>query len=261
MKRVLIISSWVASSQVGARTSANALNALGIETVILPTTQMGRHPGWGPPGGGVTDPARLRDLWAGVKAQKLHFDAVLTGYMGHVDHIELAREIIDELRRGPGLQVLIDPIMGDTPGGLYVARPIARAIKTRLVPQADTITPNMWELDFLTDDDTHPASPETIIVTSVPMGRTESGGEKIGAQMRGVEMFSVEHDKLHKVPSGSGDLLAALYLGHVLSGLPAKLALTKAVMTTFAALKHSVNAGRDELVLVGQDLSGQDYDI
>lgn len=257
MKRVLIISSWVASSQVGARTSAFALNALGIETVILPTTQMGRHPGWGAPGGGVTDPARLRDLAAGVMAQDLMFDAVLSGYMGHTDHISLAAEMITDLRAAnTGLHVLVDPIMGDMPGGLYIAEPIARAIKDRLVPLADTITPNLWELDFLTDHEAHPAGPDTVIITSVPFGE-----DRIGAEIRGDAPFAVQHHRLPKVPRGSGDLLAALYLGHSLNGAPRKAALRKAVMTTYTLLDHSVAQGRDELALVGQDLSGHHYDI
>ncbi len=257
MKRVLIISSWVAASQVGARTSAYALGALGIETVILPTTQMGRHPGWGAPGGGVTDPSRLRDLAAGVDAQNLHFDAVLTGYMGHVDHIVLAGEIITAQRKAnPDLRVLVDPIMGDHPGGLYVDPLIAHAIKTYLIPLADIITPNLWELDYLTDHDAHPAGPDSVVVTSVPMDK-----DAIGAKLYAGETYAVSHPILDRVPRGSGDLLAALYLGHIINGLPQKAALTKAVMTTFETLKHSVAAQRDELVLVGADLSGTHYDI
>lgn len=257
MKRVMIISSWVAASQVGARTSAYALNALGIETVILPTTQMGRHPGWGAPGGGVTDPMRLRDLWSGVAAQNLDFDAVLTGYMGHVDHIVLAGEIITAQREAnPNLCVCVDPIMGDHPGGLYVDELIAHAIKTYLVPLADIITPNMWELNYITDNDTHPAGPDSIVVTSVPMG--EDG---IGARLHAESSYDVSHPILERVPRGSGDLLAALYLGHIINGRPREAALTKAVMTTFETLKRSVAQARDELILVGADLSGTDYDI
>ena len=257
MNRVLIISSWVAASQVGARTSAYALNALGIETVILPTTQMGRHPGWGLPGGGVTDPARLRDLAAGVEAQNLPFDAVLTGYMGHVDHIVLAGEIITAQRgANPDLRVCVDPIMGDHPGGLYIDELIAHAIKTYLVPLADIITPNLWELDYITDHDAHPAGTDSVLVTSVPMD-----DNAIGAQLYADDTYAVSHPILDSVPRGSGDLLAALYLGHILNGLSQKAALTKAVMTTYETLERSVTARRDELVLVGADLSGADYDI
>jgi len=257
MKRVLIISSWVAASQVGARTSAFALNALGIETVILPTTQMGRHPGWGLPGGGVSDPARLRDLWSGVGAQDLQYDAVLTGYMGHIDHIVLAGEIITAQRKANrDICVLVDPIMGDHPDGLYVDELIAHAIKTYLVPLADIITPNLWELDYITDHDAHPAGPGSVVVTSVPMGT-----DGIGAQLYAGETYAVSHPILDSVPRGSGDLLAALYLGHIMNGLSPKTALTKAVMTTFETLERSVGTQRDELILVGADLSGLKYDV
>ena len=85
--KTLILSSTVASSRVGASAASFCLQRLGIETIVLPTTLMGRHPGWGNPGGGATDAAVLRDIWKAVTAQEIKFDAVLTGYMLSLIHI------------------------------------------------------------------------------------------------------------------------------------------------------------------------------
>jgi len=67
--KTLILSSTVASSRVGASAASFCLQRLGIETVVLPTTVMGRHPGWGKPGGAAVQAEILNDVWAGVKAQ------------------------------------------------------------------------------------------------------------------------------------------------------------------------------------------------
>jgi len=131
--KVLILSSTVASSRVGASAASFCLQRLGVETVVLPTTLMGRHPGWGLPGGGGVNAALLRDVWAGVAAQDLKFDAVLTGYMGETAHIDLSVEIIDHVRsRNPDAIIAVDPVMGDH-GRLYIPKDRAAAIIERLI--------------------------------------------------------------------------------------------------------------------------------
>ena len=52
MSTVLILSSYVAASRVGGGAQALAFARLGIEPILVPTVTFGRHPGWGPPGGG-----------------------------------------------------------------------------------------------------------------------------------------------------------------------------------------------------------------
>ena len=51
MRRILILSSFVAAIRVGGGLQALVLARLGVEPVLVPTTLFGRHPGYGPPGG------------------------------------------------------------------------------------------------------------------------------------------------------------------------------------------------------------------
>ena len=104
MKTALVISSYVASSRVGATASAFCLRRLGIETIVMPTTVLGRHPGWGAPGGNALDTDHLRDMWAAIKSQKLKIDAVMTGYLADDAHIDLAANIISDVKtENPGV--------------------------------------------------------------------------------------------------------------------------------------------------------------
>lgn len=240
--KVLILSSTVASSRVGVSAAGFCLQRLGIETVVLPTTLMGRHPGWGPPGGGATDAAMLRDVWTGVAAQNIMFDAVLTGYMGETAHIDLGAEIIESVRaRNPDALIAVDPVMGDH-GNLYIPEERAAAIISRLIPKADFITPNMWELDFIK---TRSAALPDRLITSAP------DGEAIGAVWQSAtERWQVSHEKFETVPHGGGDSLAALFLGRRLLGDAPSNALAKSVASVFELMRAADALDAGELPLV-----------
>ena len=203
---------------------------------------MGRHPGWGKPGGGPTDITMLRDIWAGVAAQNIKFDAVLTGYMGETAHIDLGVEIIDYVKsRNPRALIAVDPVMGDH-GKLYISKDRAEAIIDRLIPKADFITPNMWELEFI---QTRLATLPDLLMTSV------LDGENIGAVWQaGKNSWQVSHTKFESVPHGGGDSLAALFLGRRLLGEPPNKALAKSVAAIFELMRAADALDAGELPLV-----------
>jgi len=200
--KTLILSSTVASSRVGASAASFCLQRLGIETVVLPTTILGRHPGWGNPGGAAVENDILKDVWAGVKAQDIRFDAVLTGYMGTDEHIPLGVEIIEHVKStNPNALIAVDPVMGDH-GRLYIPESRAEAIINHLIPLADFITPNFWEMDYIQNQNSRFAAR---LITSVP------DEENIGAVWEdGAERWQVSHTKFETVPHGGGDSLAGM---------------------------------------------------
>lgn len=254
MKTVLVISSFVAASRVGATASAFCLRRLGIEAVILPTTLLGRHPGWGAPGGGSTDVETLNVMWDAIRAQNIHFDGVLSGYMGHEDHVLLCERIIKNVKTAnPSCHILVDPVMGDN-GSLYIPKDRADAISTYLVPLADTLTPNLWELSYLakkelTDVDTLLKEARTLtpqaLITSVP------DGGNIGAVLVTPDKMSqVSHKRYESVPHGGGDSLAATFLAHTLSGLSSQDAMERSVASIFNIMSAANKFDLGELPLV-----------
>lgn len=240
--KALILSSTVASSHVGASAASFCLQRLGVETVVLPTTLMGRHPGWGKPGGGAVETSLLRDIWAGIKAQDIKFDAVLTGYMGQSEHIQLGLEIIQHVRAtNPDAIIAVDPVMGDH-GRLYIPEDRAELIIQHLIPEADFITPNLWELGYIQD---RLATLPARLVTSVP------DKDNIGATWQDrQEHWQVSHAKFETVPHGGGDSLAALFLGRRLLGEPPKLALAKSVASVFEIMRAANALDSGELPLI-----------
>jgi len=251
--KVLLISSTVATSRVGASAAGFCLQRLGIETVILPTTLMGRHPGWGKPGGGAVATERLRDMWQAIREQGLVFDAVLTGYMGEQGHIDLCTEIIQDIRTtNPNVKIWVDPVMGDH-GSLYIPEARALAIRDQLVSLADCITPNLWELSWLMQKTLETASEirvaasnfGTALITSVP------DGKKIGAVWQSSDTALIcSHDKFESVPHGGGDSLGAILLAHHLRAQDDRTALKMALGSIFDIMMaaNAVDAGELPLV-------------
>lgn len=257
MTRVLLISSFTASSHVGSVVSAFVLRRMGIDVTVLPTTLFGRHPGWGKPGGKIVPTTELTDLWDAVREQsnqqQLPFDAIMTGYMGEVGHVSLAASIIDDIK--PKL-TLVDPVMGDgsrTQGGLYIPEDRAEAICDQLIPRADIATPNLWEWRYITanlneGEDTLPrplTGVKETLITSVAQGRN------IGAMLfSDTAQYRILHDRFEGVPNGGGDTLAATYLGFRLQGEAPLPAFQHCISALFAIMKTADQTDAGELPLI-----------
>jgi pyridoxine kinase len=256
MKTALIISSFVAASQVGAGASAFCLRRLGVDAIILPTTLFGRHPGWGFPGGEPVPRAYLDDMWRAVRDQRIKFDAVLTGYMARTDHVDLAAKIMFHVKQdNPEARLLVDPVMGDH-GRLYVNEDVAGAIIKQLLPIADLITPNLWELEYMSGDPLDDLSavfrtasrvhPGTII-TSI-----QTQNEIGAALVANGQVSVVTHKKFDTIPHGGGDALAGTLLANWLKGYDRQEALARSVASIFSIIQASQKSKTGELPLVEQ---------
>jgi pyridoxine kinase len=215
---------------------ALALARLGIEPILVPTVQFGRHPGWGAPGGKAVEAETMAAMLQGIEAQGLfgRLDAVITGYFASADQVAIAARTLDTVRAArPGARLVVDPIMGDTDKGLYVREEVAAAIAGELVPRADLIAPNAWELARLSGL----AAPDAagavtaarrldaaVLVSSVP------AGDNIGVvyvDTRGALLAT--HPRARTAPNGTGDLLTALFTAARIKGQPPRKALAAAV--------------------------------
>jgi pyridoxine kinase len=216
MAKILAISSQVVFGPVGLTAILPALQAEGHEVLALPTTLLSNHPGWGKPEGHAI---AAKDLAAMIMALNnlgaLKFiDAIITGYFANAGQVKIAAQLIDDLRCP---LVLVDPVLGDH-GQLYVPVNVANAIKHKLLPQAHIITPNAFELSWLsgiTVTDRTSAikaarklKTRQVLATSVPMGTDLLGTLQITQDS--VIEITTPLQKL--VPHGTGDYLSGLFL-------------------------------------------------
>jgi pyridoxine kinase len=252
MARVLSISSQTIFGPVGNSVAVPALQSLGHTVLGLPTLLLTHHPGHGTPALHVTQNlgdhlARLHDM-----GELARLDAVATGYFATAEQVYFVAETISRLRGArPDLYVLVDPVMGDH-GKLYVSEDVAIAIRDQLLPLADIATPNHFELSWLSQSDLSSTEAilaaaqglnvKEVIVTSVPQGVDILSTLGLTA-----DLTLAHHIKRQAhVPNGTGDLLAALYLGHRLNK-PLQIAFTATMKTMERAILMSTTSNEIDL--------------
>jgi pyridoxine kinase len=258
MAKVLSISSQVAHGYVGNSAAAFVLQRMGHEVLSLPTILLSNRPGYAAIAGKRIDPADLHAMLEAVAANGwLHgIDAVMTGYLPSPAHARLCETWLARIKAlNPKALYLCDPIVGDEPSGLYVDEEAANAIRTALAPIADIITPNAFELGWLSGraasnlEDVVAAARSlarpAVLVTSAPV----AGAHEIAnVLVEGEHTLAAVSPRRSLSAHGTGDFLAAIFLAHRLNGLSNAVALRASA----AAIEHIVDCcgGRAELPLI-----------
>lgn len=242
--KVLSISSQVVWGPVGNTAAVPALQAKGHEVLALPTITLSNHPGHGAPAGFRTHAEDMTRMFAALEALGAlsDLDAVFTGYFASVGQVEEVARLLDRVR---ARYLLVDPVMGDH-GRLYVPQDVASAIRDHLLPRATCVTPNGFELSWLsgrevTDetsaiDAAHALLVPEVIATSIPCAEGLATLLVTPGQSH-----RVVATKLDKVPHGTGDFLSGLYLAERLTQSPHH-AFARAMETLSRAIWRSAGS-------------------
>ena len=262
---ILSIQSSVAYGHVGNSAAVFPLQRLGVEVWPVHTVHFSNHTGYGEWRGPLMAADDVRAVIQGVEERGAFpaVDAVLSGYQGGE---EIGDVILDAVARvkaaNPDAVYACDPVMGNAKSGCFVHPAIPVLLRERVVPAADVITPNQFELGFLTG--TEPRSieetlesvelaramgPSTVLVTSV---------ERPDAPEDTIEMMAVTGDgawivqtpRLPMKANGSGDVTAALFTAHLLETGDPGVALGRTASSVFDLLQTTLDSGERELQLV-----------
>jgi pyridoxine kinase len=258
MAVALIMSSFVSAARIGGGAQQYVLAAHRIDPVLAPTVLFGRSPAKGAQGQ-VTSPEVFRRMLADIEADAVFgmVDLVITGHFSSPEQVEIAAGVLERVRAAAARQpvVVVDPIMGDAPDGLYVKPEVADMLTERLVPLADWITPNTWELARLTGLPVTDAASAAMaaralgrsaLVTSVPVEPDEIGL----LYWDGGEATLFAHPRLARAPDGTGDLVTASFGAGLVLGL-APLAAAEAAARAAAETVQAATAwGTTDLPIV-----------
>jgi pyridoxine kinase len=262
---LLSIQSHVAYGHVGNSAAVFPLQRLGIEVWPIHTVQFSNHTGYGAWRGRVFEADVIRETVAGIAERGVlgTCDGVLSGYMGSA---EIGDAILDAVaavkRANPQARYCCDPVIGDVGRGVFVRPGIPELMRERALPAADIVTPNQFELDYLSGrktgtlgsalaavDTVHALGPRMILVTSLHTRETPDDAIDLLASGEGGR-FRVRTPKLPISVNGAGDAIAALFLAHVLRSGSVADALSAAASAMFGVLRRTAESGSREILLV-----------
>lgn len=263
--KVLSIQSAVAYGHVGNSAAVFPLQRIGIEVMPVYTVNFSNHTGYGAWRGPLISPDDVREVITGIEERGAfpQIDVILSGYQGSEGIADVILDAVARIKQAnPAAIYACDPVMGNARSGCFVAPAIPVLLRERVVPAADLITPNQFELGYLTGSEpdslestlesvdlARAMGPRTVLVTSVERPDREEGT---------LEMLAVDEDgawivttpQLPMKANGSGDVTAALFTAHYRRTGDAADALARTASSVFDLLTATLESGERELQLV-----------
>jgi pyridoxine kinase len=262
---ILSIQSQVAYGHVGNSAAVLPLQRLGFDVFPLNTVQLAHHPGYGAWRGHKLRPEQLDEILRGLEERGVlgRCAAVLSGYLGDPGVADVVARAVAAVRRArPEALYLCDPVIGDDGPGVFVSPGVPEAIRERLLPLADIVLPNRFELAELTGQlvesledvrvaaaDLRARGPRLVVVTGLSL--RDRPGELAVLADTAEEAWRVATPQLPlSIGGGTGDAFSALFLGHYLNAGELRAGLERAVAAMFALVERTCAASAEELELV-----------
>ena len=239
------------------------ISAMGVECSVIPTAVLSTHTAFE----GFTfrdltdDIQKTADHW---KQNQIHFDAILTGYLGSISQIDIVSRFIDDFG-DKGALTIIDPCMADN-GKLYTGftSDFVKAM-TELCGKANIITPNLTEAHFMLNLPYNDKDYNEKYIKDIAIKLSDLGAQKV--ILKGIE-FSEEqksvkgtkekigilcydslsekfswyfHKKMPQNFHGTGDIFASVLTGGIMRGLPLENAASLAADFVAASIKATLS--------------------
>lgn len=225
-QRILTIQDISCIGQCSMTVALPIMSACGHEVCILPAAVLSTHTGgFGKPVvvklGGF-----MEDAVSHWKENGITFDLVYVGYLGSLEAVKIAEQVMDTMV-APGGVTVVDPALADH-GKLYsgLSEEYAQAM-FRLCRRADVMLPNITEAAMMAglpyreqpDKDYVQKLLELLPGKHVLLTGVGFNPEETGLALRtGENVLYHTHPKLSKSYSGTGDIFASAFCGVLASG-------------------------------------------
>ena len=279
---VLSIQSHVVYGYAGNTAAVFPLQRLGREVWAVNTVEFSNHTGYGSFRGRVLGAELASELVAGIEDRGVLnlCEAVLSGYLGDADVGRAVLAAVKKIRKeNPKALYCCDPVMGDSGRGFYVKQGIPEMFKNELVPLADIVCPNQFELEYLTGvtiknisdclkaiNILHDIGPSVVLTTSF---REKAGELSMIASKRVSLPSAAAVNEAYKTTTpelplgdrvaGTGDITSAVFLSHYLETNDLEKALSLCTASVFGVLEASYDISlRDKIPLELKIINAQE---
>lgn len=271
INHVLSIQSHVATGYVGNRAAVFPLQCLGCEVSFVNTVQFSNHTGHGQWTGEIFSADHIKEVLEGLWQLGVMSDinAVLSGYLGTPENGQIIIDTVGKLKADhDSVMYCCDPVLGDGERDIYVLPETAEFIKNRLIRVAGILTPNQFELAYLTDinvnsledvqkacNQLHHIGIGTILVTSLAL--PELADNEIAMLLSNDKgKWLCKTPKLHfDTPiTGAGDLTAAVFLAQYLRLQNVVEAFRQTAATVYGLFSITHRMSKTDLAMIaGQE--------
>ncbi|MCL2184960.1 MAG: pyridoxal kinase PdxY [Treponema sp.] len=250
---VLSIQSHVVYGYAGNTAAVFPLQRLGREVWAINTVEFSNHTGYGSWRGKALGAELTSDLVLGLEERGVlnQCEAILSGYLGEAEVAKAIINAVKKVRRAnPDALYCLDPVMGDKGRGFYVKPQIPQIIKNDLVPLADIIFPNLFEMETLTGinientsdaikaiNTLHKMGPGIVLLTSFK----ETDGElsMIASDKKNIYKITTPELPLGDGVAGTGDMTAAVFLSQYLNTNNLEKTLNLCTSSVYGILEES----------------------
>lgn len=260
--KILSIQSKLIYGYVGANISELIIQLHGFDVISFPTVYLAAHTGHQPSYGVIIEQELFEDFITGFKALDITADTnnIITGYIGSEEIMSSATKLIREIKEQyPDKLYICDPVMGDEGIGLYVDESAASNLINSLIPLADIVTPNHFELEYILGrkartveeiiegvKGTPALVDKTVVVTSCRLEGNDSDQ---------IEILLIKNSTVERIPcrtidietTGTGDMFTSMLASQMAKGAGVKEAIVGASEAISKALQYTVDRGNVEM--------------
>ncbi|XP_075159822.1 pyridoxal kinase [Haematobia irritans] len=277
-RRVLSIQSHVVHGYVGNKSATFPLQVLGFEVDAINSVQFSNHTGYDVVKGQVLQEKELADLFSGLESNGLLkcYSHLLTGYIGNASFLRQVAKIVTKLRAtDPNLIYVCDPVMGDN-GQMYVPKELLPIYRDEIIPLADILTPNQYEVELLTEKKIsdekgiweavkwfHDRGIDTVVISSSDLGKP--GQLRAFLSKKNGPRFALNIPKQGTNVSftGTGDLFASLFLAHSYQTPASQLgdALERTIASLQAVISRTLESMSPDVIEGKRKLTSFDCEL
>lgn len=200
-------------------------------------------------GAQAVDPELIRHQLSALR-EDCPIHAIKTGAMGSAQVVDV---LVEFLSAGPRVPLVVDPVIKAAGGGELADESLWQAMRDRLFPFADVITPNGPELCQLGADENETVAAKNLLKTGCKTVLA-TGGHGQGETLINTLYRSGDHPRTWQMPRvggeyhGSGCTLAAAISAGLARGESLETAIESAQRFVAASIDHSLRVGRGQPV-------------
>ncbi|WP_394202074.1 pyridoxal kinase PdxY [Shewanella waksmanii] len=263
MKGIISIQSHVVFGHAGNSSAVFPLQRMGIEVWPIHTVQFSNHTqyqqGWTGRAFNAEDIAELINGLSNIE-QLAQCQAVITGYQGSAEQCRAIIGAVSKVKQhNPNAIYVCDPVMGDPDKGCILAEGITEVLINEVMPIADVIVPNQFELTQFTGieinsladaklacDKALALGPSVVLVKHLHSVSDDKFTMML-ATAQGHYVIQRPHLAFSKQPVGVGDLITALFTGAMIQGNDAVSAFEHATNASYGILSMTQQLAQWEL--------------